>query len=151
VRSSKLLGLVFALIALGAFWWARPQGFNQLFGGAIVANLGPAEHPRELHVPIALIVVAPFALRFGLPLLLKGALLLPYAATALSHGMGRRGPTFDPARDLAADSIVPGSQEEAAVDAAIAAALAARGQAAPPDVATPTSPPRAFGRRDAAA
>ena len=76
-------------------------------------------------MPTAAIFIAPLALRFGLPLILKAALLLPFAATALAHQAGRRA-TFDPARDLPSDSFTPGSQEEAAVDRAIAAALAAR-------------------------
>jgi hypothetical protein len=149
------------LLALGVFWRLQPEAFNQLLGGGIVVNLGSADHPRELYVPMALILVAPLALRFGLPLILKAALLLPFAATALTRQAARRGATFDPARDLPADSFTPGSQEEAAVDKAIAAALAARNAPAaePPAFATverafgaaAPAPIRPFGRHDAAA
>ena len=38
-----------------------------------------------LYVPTVAILVAPLALRFGLPLILKAALLLPFAAAALTH------------------------------------------------------------------
>jgi hypothetical protein len=127
-------------MALGFFWWLRPEVVSPLLRGGIVVNLGTADQPHELFAPAVAIVIAPLALRFGLPLIVRAALLLPFAATALTR-RSERGPTFDPARDLASDSFAPGSKEEAAVDKAIAAALAAR---------RPT-PIRPFGRHDAAA
>ena len=112
-------------------------------------------------VPAALLLFAPFALRFGLPLIFKAALLLPFAATAATHLSGRRGATFDPARDLPSEPFAPGSPEETAIDKAIAAALAARNAASPgrPAFAKATStsgavasvPASPVGRRDAAA
>jgi hypothetical protein len=148
------------LLALGVLWWLRPEVVSPLMRGAIAVNLGTADQPRELVVPTAAILIAPFALRYGLPLILKAALLLPFAATALAHRTGR-GPTFDPTRDLPSDFLTPGSPEEAAVDRAIAAALAARSAAspsrpafakanrAPGAVAPAASPP--VGHQDAAA
>ena len=121
-----LVGLLFALLGLGVSWWLDPETVGAMLHGKIAVNAGAADHPNPILIPMALIVALPFALRFGLPLLLKGALLLPYAAVALSRGAARRG-TFDPARDLPADSIAPGSREDVAVNRAIAAALAAHG------------------------
>jgi hypothetical protein len=71
-----------------------------------------------------------------------------------------RGPTFDPARDLSGDSFTANSQEDAAVEKAIVAALVARGL--DPDAQPPNSgkvgvrgelqsPIRPFGHRNAAA
>ncbi|MGA2492660.1 MAG: hypothetical protein ABSF67_06870 [Roseiarcus sp.] len=148
------------LLALGVFWWERPEFVSPLMRGGIAVNLGTADQPRELVVPTAAILIAPLALRFGLPLLLKAALLAPFAATALAH-RSERGPTFDPSRDLPSDSLTPGSAEEAAVDKAIAAALAARYAASParptfgkvdraPGAVAPAATPP-VGRRDAAA
>ena len=147
------------LVALGVFWWRQPEVVSPLLHAGIPFNLGSADQPREIVVPAVAILIAPIALRFGLPLILKAALLLPFAATALTRRSGR-GPTFDPARDLASDSLTAGSPEEAAVDKAIAAALAARGldpESQPPDAAkvgfggAPRFPTRPFGHRDAAA
>ena len=146
MRASKLVGALLALIALAAFWREEPEVFNH----TLVFNLGSADQPHPISVPLGLLAAAPFVLRFALPLILKGALLLPFAATALTRQAARRGTTFDPARDLSGDSIAPGSREEAAVDTAIAAALEARNHARPTgDLAqTPSHP---YGRRDAAA
>jgi hypothetical protein len=140
VRSFRTARIVVPLVLLAASWWAQPEEFAALLRSGFPVNLGSADQPHELFVPTAAIFIAPLALRFGLPLILKAALLLPFAATALAHQAGRRA-TFDPARDLASNSFTPGSQEEAAVDRAIAAALAARKPA----------PIRPFGRHDAAA
>lgn len=71
-----------------------------LLRGRIAFNAGAADHP--IVIPVALVLLLPFALHFGLPLLFKAALLLPYAAVALSRGAERRA-TFDPARDLRAE------------------------------------------------
>jgi hypothetical protein len=125
VRPIAAVRYLLPLLALGAFWWERPEVVSPLMRGAIAVNLGTADQPREFVVPTAAILVAPFVLRYGLPLIVKAALLLPFAATALARRSGR-GPTFDPTRDLPSDSLSPGSPEEAAVDRAIAAALAAR-------------------------
>src|ERR1019366_10002575 len=118
VRSSASFRYLLALLALGVFWWLRPEVLTPFLRGGIAFNLGSADQPRELFLPTAVILIAPLALRFGLPLILKAALLLPFAATALTHQMGRT-VTFDPARDLPADSFTPGSREEVAVDKAI--------------------------------
>jgi hypothetical protein len=160
VRSFRTARVILSLLASAAFWWAQPEAFAAFLHSGFVVNLGSADQPHELFVPTAAIFIAPLALRFGLPLILKAALLLPFAATALAHQAGRRA-TFDPARHLPSDSFMPGSQEEAAVDKAIAAALAARraASAEPPAFAkvvqasgavAPT-PARPFGRHDAAA
>jgi hypothetical protein len=145
VRSFRTVRAILPLLALAVFWWARPDDFAPLLQIGFPVNLGTADQPRELIVPAAAILVAPLALRFGLPLILKAALVLPYIAAALSHGAGRRA-TFDPTRDLASDSFTPGSQEEDAVDKAIAAALAARNAAS----AKSPAPIRPFSRHDAA-
>ncbi len=162
VRLSKSFGYLFALIALGAFWLLKPGVFDEILGGGIVFNLGSPDHPRELYVPAVVIFVAPLALRFGLPLILKGSLLLPFVTTALTRRAVRRGPTFDP-RSVADDLFAPGSQQQIAVDRAIAAALAARHlppeapasslapSAAPPTAGRPQTPAYILGRRDTAA
>ena len=142
MRASAALRYLVPLVALAVYWRAQPEVFDQLLGGHILYNLGSADQPREIDVPIALIVIAPFALRFGLPLVFKAALLLPFVATAAARLPGRRGATFDPARDLPSDdSLASGSPEQIAIDKAIAAALAARKPA----------PIQPFGRHDAAA
>lgn len=147
------------LLALGVFWWRQPEVVSPLMRGGIAINLGTVDQPRELVVPTALLLIAPFALRFGVPLIFKAALLLPFAATALTRRTGR-GPTFDPARDLQSDSLTPGSGQDDAVDKAIAAALAARssdpgaqstGLAKVGSAGGPQFPTRPFGHRDAAA
>ncbi len=140
MRSFRTVRAVLPLLGLAVFWWAQPEAFAEFLHSGFPVNLGSADQPHELFVPTAAIVLVPFALRFGLPLIVKAALLLPFAATALAHQAGRRA-KFDPARDLPSDSFTPGSQEEAAIDKAIAAALAARKPA----------PIRPFGRHDAAA
>ncbi len=140
MRSFRTVRALLPLLALAAFWWLQPEAVAPLLQTGFPVNLGSADQPHELFVPMVAIFIAPLALRFGLPLILKAALLLPFAATALAHQAGRRA-TFDPARDLASNSFTPGSQEEAAVDRAIAAALAARKPA----------PTRPFGRHDAVA
>ena len=160
MRASAAFRYLLALLALGVFWLLRPEAFTPFLRGGIAFNLGTTDQPRMLIAPMALLLIAPFALRFGAPLILKAALLLPFAATALTHQAGR-GATFDPARDMPSDSLSPGSQEEAAVDKAIAAALAARNaaSAAPPGFAKANQtsgavappPTRPFGRHDAAA
>ena len=81
--------------------------FAPLLQTGFPVDLGSADQPRELFVPTAAILIAPLALRFGLPLILKAALLLPFAATALAH-QARRRATFDPARGLPSDSFTPG-------------------------------------------
>ena len=160
MRWFRTVRVILPLLALAVFWWAQPEDFAPLLQTGFPVNLGSADQPHELFVPTAAIFIAPLALRFGLPLILKAALLLPFAATALAHQAGRRA-TFDPARDLPSDSFMPGSQEEAAVDKAIAAALAARNAASAESPAfakveqasgavTP-APIRPFGRHDAAA
>ena len=158
VRSSASFRYLLALLALGVFWRLQPEVFTAFLRGGFAFNLGSADQPRVLYVPTVAILVAPLALRFGLPLILKAALLLPFVATALARRPGR-GPTFDPSRDLPSDSFTPGSPEEAAVDKAIAAALAARhtASAEPPAFAkveqvagaVASAPP--VSRRDAAA
>jgi hypothetical protein len=159
VRWFKTVRAILPLLALAAFWWARPDDFAPLLQTGIPINLGSADQPRQLFVPAAAILAAPLALRFGLPLILKAALLLPFAATALTH-RSMRGPTFDPARDLSGDSFTANSQEDAAVEKAIVAALVARGL--DPDAQPPNSgkvgvrgelqsPIRPFGHRNAAA
>jgi hypothetical protein len=140
VRSFGTVRAILPLLALAAFWWSQPEALAQFLHSGFVVNLGSGDQPRELFVPTAAIVIVPLALRFGLPLIVKAALLLPFAAAAVAQQTGRRA-TFDPAYDLPSDSFTPGSREEAAVDKAIAAALAAR----KPD------PIRPFGRHDAAA
>jgi hypothetical protein len=146
-------------LALGVLWGLRPDVVSPFMRGGIAVNLGTADQPRELVVPMALLLIAPFILRFGLPLIFKAALLLPFAASALTH-RSKPGPTFDPTRDLSSDPLTLGSPEEAAVDKAIAAALAAHShdpEAQPIELAktdfggAPRSPTRRFGRRDAAA
>jgi hypothetical protein len=160
VRSFRTVRALLPLLALAAFWWARPDDFAPLLQTGFPINLGSADQPRELFVPTAAIFIAPLALRFGLPLILRLALLLPFAATALSRQMGPRA-TFDLARDLPSDSFTPGSQQESAVDKAIAAALAARKAASAESPAlakvgqafgaVAPAPTRPFGRHDAAA
>ncbi len=140
MRSLRTVRALLPLLAFAALWWLQPEAVAPLLQTGFPVNLGSADQPHELFVPTAAIFIAPLALRFGLPLILKAALLLPFAATALTHQAGRKA-TFDPTRDLPGDSITPGSPEEAAVDKAIAAALAARKPA----------PIRPFGRHDAAA
>jgi hypothetical protein len=140
VRAFGTIRAILPLLSLAAFWWLQPEAFAQFLHSGFVVDLGSGDQPRQLFVPTAALFIAPLALRFGLPLIVKAALLLPFAATALTQRSGR-GPTFDPARDLPSDSFTPGSQEEAAIDRAIAAALAAREP-------TPIQP---FGRHDAAA
>jgi hypothetical protein len=160
VRWFRTVRAILPLLALAVFWWAQPEAFAPFLDSGFVLNLGSADQPHELFVSTAAIVLVPIALCFGLPLILKAALLLPYVAAALSHGVGRRA-TFDPARDLPSDSFTPGSQEEASVDKAITAALAAR-NAAPQELrafakvdpafgAVAPAPARLFGRHDAAA
>jgi hypothetical protein len=165
VRSFKSARIVVPLVFLAASWWAQPEEFAALLRSGFVVNVGSSDQPHELFAPAAAIVLVPLALRFGLPLILRAALLLPFAATALSSQMGRRA-TFDPARDLPADSFLPGSKEEIAVDRAIAMALTARNratvaesQAQPPAIAMAEQtsvgaarpPAKLFGRHDAAA
>ena len=140
MRWFRTVRVILPLLALALFWWAQPDDFAPLLQTGFPVDLGSADQPRELFVPTAAILIAPLALRFDLPLILKAALLLPFAATALAH-QARRRATFDPARGLPSDSFTPGSQEEAAVNKAIAAALAARKPA----------PTRPFGRHDAVA
>ena len=140
MRAFAALRYLLPLLALAVFWWWRPEVVSPFMRGGIALNLGTADQPRTFVVPMAVLLIAPIALRFGLPLILKAALLLPFAASALTH-RSVRGPTFDPARDLPNDSLAPGSPEEAAIDKAIADALAARKPA----------PIRPFGRHDAAA
>ena len=159
MRWFRTVRVILPLLALAVFWWAQPDDFAPLLQTGFPVNLGSADQPRELFVSTAAIVLVPIALRFGLPLILKAA-LLPFAATALAHQAGRRA-TFDPARGLPSDSFTPGSQEEAAVDKAIAAALAARNAASqelrdfakvdPAFGAVAPAPTRPFGRHDAAA
>jgi hypothetical protein len=131
---------ILPLLAVGVLWWLEPDAVTPFLHGGFPVNIGTANQPHEVVVPTALLLIAPLALRFGLPLILKAALLLPFAATALTRQRGSRA-TFDPARDMPTDSFAPGSPEEAAVNKAIAAALAARKP-------TPIQP---FGRHDAAA
>jgi hypothetical protein len=127
MRSSRGgLAFVLALLALGAYWWFSPETFEPLLKTGLIYNAGTAEQPRPLFVPAALLLIVPFILRFGLPLIFKAALFLPYVAAALSLGAGRSRATFDPARDLPGDGLPHGSPEDVAVDRAIAAALAAR-------------------------
>ena len=140
MRWFRTVRALLPLLTLAAFWWAWPDDIAPLLQTGFPIDLGSADQPHELFVPTAAIFIAPVALRFGLPLILRAALLLPFAATALAHQAGRRA-TFDPARDLPNDSFTPGSPQETAVDKAIAAALAAL---------KPT-PIRPFGRPDAAA
>jgi hypothetical protein len=166
LRSLGIVRVVVALIGIAVFWWLQPDLFTQLVNGTIAFDAqpsGPTSHPMFLSA--AAILLIGIALRFGLPLILKASLFLPYAAAAASRRIGR-GATFDPARDLPADSLAPNSREAIAVDRAIAAALAARQGAEPPElesappalvmadrafsgVAHPAAHP--FGRRDAAA
>lgn len=149
-----ILGFVFALLSLGVSWWLEPEAVEPLLRAGVAFNLGAADHPRPTWIPAALLLLAPFALRYGLPLALKGALLLPYAAAALTRGVARPGATFDPARDLPGDSIAPGSPEDVAVNRAIAAALAARGvsaEARPAGSPGPIRAPSPVDQRDAAA
>ena len=160
MRSIAAVRYLLPLLALGVFWWPRPEVVSPFMRGGIALNFGTADQPRALVVPMAAILIVPLALRFGLPLILKAALLLPFAATALTH-RPVRGPTFDPARDLANDSLAPGSAEETTIDKAIADALAARNAAstaplpfaaadrAPGETAPAATAP--VGRRDAAA
>jgi hypothetical protein len=129
VRSFKSARIVLPLLLLAAFWWARPEEFAPLLRTGFVINVGSSGQPHELFVPALAIVLVPLALRFGLPLILKAAALLPFAATALTHQVGREA-MFDAAHDLPNDGLAPGSAEEAAIDKAIAAALAARNAAA---------------------
>ena len=140
MRAIVAVRYLLPLLAFGVFWWERPEVVSPFMRGGIAVNLGTADQPRAFVVPMAVLLIAPLALRFGLPLILKAALLLPFAATALTH-RSVRGPTFDPARDLSNDSPASDSAAEAAIDKAIAAALAARKP-------TPIQP---FGRHDAAA
>ena len=160
MRASAAVRYLLALLALGGFWRLRPEVLTPFLRGGIAFSLGSVDQPRVLYVPTLAILIAPLALRFGLPLILRAALLLPFAATALTHQVGRKA-TFDSARDLPNDSLAPGSPEETAVDKAIAAALAARhaASAEPPAFAkveqaagavasTPTPP---VSRQDAAA
>ena len=140
--SSGIFGLLFALLALGLSWWFDPEAVGALLRGKIAFSAGAADRPNPIVVPVALVLLLPFALRFGLPLALKAALLLPYAAAALSRGAARRA-TFDPARDLPADSIAPGSEEDIAVNRAIAAALAAHGMSGEVEAVGPSGPVRA--------
>jgi hypothetical protein len=160
VRASAAIRYLLALLALGVFWRLQPEVFTPFLRGGFAFNLGSADQPRVLYVPTVALLIAPLALRFGLPLIVKAALLLPFAATALAHRTGR-GPTFDPTRDLPSDFLTPGSPEEAAVDNAIAAALAERQAASAsrpafakveraPRVAAPVAPPP-VGRQDATA
>jgi hypothetical protein len=128
VRSIAAVRYLLPLLAVGVLWRLQPDAVSPFLRGGFAVNIGTADQPHEVVVPVALLLIAPFALRFGLPLILKAALLLPFAAAAFAHRSGR-GPTFDPARDLPSDSLSPGSPEEAAVDRAIAAALAARNAA----------------------
>jgi hypothetical protein len=160
VRSLKTARLILPLLMLAVFWWLQPEAFGPFLHSGFVINVGSAEQPRELFVSTAAIVLVPIALRFGLPLILKAALLTPFAATALSHRVAQRGPTFDPARDLANNSSTPGSQEDAAIDKAIAAALAARaasadrpafGKVEQASGAVAPAPARSTNRQDAAA
>ena len=136
-----------ALIGIAIFWWLQPDLFVRLVNVAIAFDAGPSgptSHPMFLSG--AAILLFGIALRFGLPLILKASLFLPYAAAAASRRIGR-GATFDPARDLPADSLAPNSREAIAVDRAIAAALAARQGAEPPEF---QSPPPAFVKADRA-
>jgi hypothetical protein len=137
VRAFVVLRYLLPLLALGVLWRLQPEAVSPILRGGFAINVGTADQPREFVVPTALLLIAPLALRFGLPLILKAALLLPFAATAMTHQVGRKA-TFDPARDLPNDSLAPGSPEEAAIDKAIAAALAAR--------RTVSAQPPAFGR-----
>jgi hypothetical protein len=161
VRASVAFRYLLPLLALGVLWRLQPEVVSPFLRGGFAINLGTADQPREIVVPTALLLIAPLALRFGLPLILRAALLLPFAATALSHHMARQGPTFDPARDLTSESSTPDSQKDDAIEKAIAAALAARstgstdsgtfakvGQNAG---AIARAPARPFGRHDAAA
>jgi hypothetical protein len=162
LRSFGIVRVAVALVGIAVFWRLQPDLFALLVNLAIASDAepsGPTSHPMFLSG--AGILLIGIALRFGLPLLLKASLFLPYAATAASRRIGRRA-TFDPARDLPADSLAPGSPEEAAVDRAIAAALAARSHdpgaqstgIAKTDHtpgAVPPAPTRPFGRHDAAA
>ena len=125
MRSFTAIRYLLPLLALGVLWRLRPDVVSPLMRSGIAFNLGTADQPRELIVPTMAILIVPLALRFGLPLILKAAALLPFAATALTHQVGRKA-TFDPARDLPDDLLASGSAEETAVDKAIAAALAAR-------------------------
>lgn len=165
MRSFGLARLLAPLLAFAVLWWAQPETVAPLLQARFPVNLGSADQPHELFVPAAAILLVSLALRFGLPLILRLALLLPYAAAALSHGVGPRGPTFDPTRDLPGDSFAPGSRDDIAVDRAIAAALAARNgapaepraqpsafaKAAPHSPAAARAPMWPFGRSDAAA
>lgn len=128
MRSLSAVRYLLPLVALGVLWRLQPEVVSPFLRGGFAVNLGTADQPREFVVPTALLLIAPLVLRFGLPLIFKAALLLPFAATALAHRSGR-GPTFDPTRDLPNDSVAPNSAEEAAIDKAIAAALAARNAA----------------------
>ena len=165
MRSFGFARLLAPLLALAVFWWAQPEAFAPFLRGGFPVNVGSPGNSHELFVPAAAILLVSLALRFGLPLILRLALLLPYAAAALSHGVGPRGPTFDPTRDLPGDSFAPGSRDDIAVDRAIAAALAARNgapaepraqpsafaKAAPHSPAAARAPMWPFGRSDAAA
>ena len=166
MRSLGIVRVVVPLIGVAVFWWLQPDLFMRLANLAIAFDAepsGPTSHPMFLSG--AAILLIGIALRFGLPLILKASLFLPYVATAASRRIGRR-LTFDPTRDLPADSLAPDSREATAVDRAIAAALAARQGAEPPELqsappafvkddrafgggARPAAHP--FGRRDAAA
>jgi hypothetical protein len=160
VRPPAAFRYLLALLALGVFWRLQPEVLTPFLSGGIAFNLGSSDQPRVLHAPTVAILIVPLALRFGLPLILKAALLLPFAATAAMH-RSARGLTFDPARDLPNDSSASSSTEDAAIDKAIAAALAARNAAstarpafakadrAPDAIAPSATPP--VGRRDAAA